>query len=99
MACRLFGAKPLPEPVLTYCQLDLWQQISVKFELKYKTFHSWKGICLAFSYMQAQFQRQIGIDWCSICQYSYLGFFFFASFQIEMIWTCNFDYEIFFYVK
>ena len=21
MACRLFGAKPLPEPVLTYCQL------------------------------------------------------------------------------
>ena len=24
------------------------------------------------------------------------GIFFFASFQIEMIWTCNFDYEIFF---
>ena len=22
MACRLFGAKPLPEPMLTYCQLD-----------------------------------------------------------------------------
>ena len=22
MACRLFGAKPLPEPMLAYCQLD-----------------------------------------------------------------------------
>ena len=22
MACRLFGAKPLPEPMLIYCQLD-----------------------------------------------------------------------------
>ena len=24
MACRLFGAKPLPEPMLTYCQLEFW---------------------------------------------------------------------------
>ena len=37
MACRLFGAKPLPEPMLTYCQLDPWEQTSVKFESKYKT--------------------------------------------------------------
>ena len=40
MACRLFGAKPLLEPMLAYCQLDPWEQISVKFESKYKTFHS-----------------------------------------------------------
>ena len=32
MACRLFGAKPLPEPILAYCQIDSWEQISVKFE-------------------------------------------------------------------
>ena len=38
MACRLFGAKPLPEPMLAYCQLDSWEQTSVKFESKYKTF-------------------------------------------------------------
>ena len=31
MACRLLGAKPLPEPMLANCQLDSWQQISVKF--------------------------------------------------------------------
>ena len=31
MACHLFGAKPLPEPTLTYCQLDPWEQTSVKF--------------------------------------------------------------------
>ena len=24
MACRLFGAKPLPETMLAYCQLDSW---------------------------------------------------------------------------
>ena len=28
MTCRLFGAKPLPEPMLTYCQVDSWEQIS-----------------------------------------------------------------------
>ena len=33
MACRLFGAKPSPEPMLAYCQLDSWLHISVKFEL------------------------------------------------------------------
>ena len=31
-ACRLFRAKPLPEPMLFYCQLDTWEQISVKFK-------------------------------------------------------------------
>ena len=29
MACRLFGAEPLPEPMLAYCQLDSWEQIPV----------------------------------------------------------------------
>ena len=28
MACRLFGAKPLSEPMLTYCQLYRWEQTS-----------------------------------------------------------------------
>ena len=32
MACRLLGAKPLPELMLTYCQLDPQEQSSVKFE-------------------------------------------------------------------
>ena len=34
MTCRLFGAKPLPEPMLNYCQLDHEEQTSVKFESK-----------------------------------------------------------------
>ena len=42
MARHLFGAKPLPEPMLPYCQLDPWEQTSVKFESRYNTFHSWK---------------------------------------------------------
>ena len=42
MACRLFGAKPLPEPMLAYCQLDSREQISVKFESEFCHFHSRK---------------------------------------------------------
>ena len=42
MACRLFGARPLPEPLLMYCQLDPQEQRknSEKFKSKYKTFYS-----------------------------------------------------------
>ena len=35
MACRLFGAKPLSEPMIPYCELSPWEHMSVKFELKY----------------------------------------------------------------
>ena len=42
MACRLCGAKPLTEPMLSYCKLDHWEQTSMKFESKYNTFHSCK---------------------------------------------------------
>ena len=44
MAWRLVGAKPLPEPMLAYCQLDSWEQISVKFEPELWHFHSRKCI-------------------------------------------------------
>ena len=36
MACRLWGARPLPEPMLTVCQLYLHEEILVKFELETK---------------------------------------------------------------
>ena len=38
MVCRLFGAKPLSEPMLEYCQFDPWQQASMKFQQKFNTF-------------------------------------------------------------
>ena len=44
MACRLFGTKLLPEPMLAYCQLDSWEQMSVKFEYEFYHFHSRKYI-------------------------------------------------------
>ena len=40
MACRLFGAKTLSKLMLEYCQLDPYEQTSVKFQSKYKTIHS-----------------------------------------------------------
>ena len=39
MACRLFGAKPLPEPMLAYYQLHSGEQISAKFQSEFCTFH------------------------------------------------------------
>ena len=44
MACCLFGANLLPEPMLAYCQLDSWEQISVKLESEFYHFHSRKCI-------------------------------------------------------
>ena len=38
MACCLFGAKPLSDPMLPYCQLDPKEQISVEFYSKIKNF-------------------------------------------------------------
>ena len=34
MACRLYGTKPLPEPVLIYCQLNPQEQSSVDIPSK-----------------------------------------------------------------
>ena len=45
MAWRLFGAMPLPEPMLGYYQLDSWEQVSVKFESEFYHSHSRKCIC------------------------------------------------------
>ena len=42
MACRLDGVKPLSEPMLDYCQLDPSEQTSMKFQSKFKHFHSRK---------------------------------------------------------
>ena len=44
MTCRLFGATPLPGPILTYCQLDPQEETSMKIELKYKAIHSLTGL-------------------------------------------------------
>ena len=36
MACSLFGATPLPESILPYCQLDPWKQMQTSVKLKKK---------------------------------------------------------------
>ena len=42
MACHLFTAKPLSEPLLSIVFLDQWAHISIKFVSKYNKFHSKK---------------------------------------------------------
>ena len=44
MACRLFGAKPLCEPMMVCCQLGNTEQISKKFYSKFKVKNSRKCI-------------------------------------------------------
>ena len=44
MPCHLLSANPIPKPMLACCQLDSWKQISVKYELEFYQFHSWKCI-------------------------------------------------------
>ena len=44
MACRLSGAKPLSQPMMTYYQLDPAEHISIKYHLKSISFHSREGI-------------------------------------------------------
>ena len=45
MDCRLEGAKPFSEPMLTYCQLDHMEHISMEFHLKFKYSQSWNCVC------------------------------------------------------
>ena len=40
MTRQLFGAKPLPEPMFTYGQLDPQQQIPINIECKNVKLHS-----------------------------------------------------------
>ena len=44
MACHLFCTKPISEPMLAYCQLDPWEQFSVKFLSKFRHFRSRKAV-------------------------------------------------------
>ena len=39
MACHLFCTKRLSEPMMTYCQLDPKEHISMKYFSKFKIFH------------------------------------------------------------
>ena len=39
MHCRLFGDNPLSEPMMVYFQLDPKEHISMKFYLKFRSFH------------------------------------------------------------
>ena len=63
MAWCLFGAKPLSKPMLGYCQLDPWEQTSVKFYLKYKAFLPPKYIWKYFCKMAAILSRGLWVRW------------------------------------
>ena len=60
MVCRLFGARPLSEPMLEYCQLDPWEHKSVIFFIEVhiysiKKMHlemvsaKWRSFCLGIN--------------------------------------------------
>ena len=62
MACCLFGAKSLPEPVLDYHQLESWEQISVLIGIpsfSFKKMH----LKMLFAKMAAIFSRWRWFNW------------------------------------
>ena len=92
MGCRLFGAKPLPEPwMLAYCQLTPENKILVKIESEFHHFHSrkciwncrlpkWWPLCLAYRYQQCQ------VEYCCThpCQINV-----FITFSMTLLFTHN----------
>ena len=79
MACRLIGAKPLPTPMLTYCQLDSWGHYSVKFESEFYHFQSrkcnwkchlpkWRPFCPGGDELKDLFWKSLAVSnpWISL---------------------------------
>ena len=58
-----FGAKPLPQPMLIYCQSNPYEQTLVRFESKYNNFHSRKWI---WKYHQRNGGRSVSTSVCSV---------------------------------
>ena len=55
MACRLFGAKPLSEPMLPYCQLDSSEILFKIQKFSFQEMHvkmlssKWRPFCLGLN--------------------------------------------------
>ena len=48
MICRLFDAKPYPESILTYCQLNLGEENAIKFNQNKRVFLQENTIKMSF---------------------------------------------------
>ena len=104
MACRLFSAKPLLETILLYCQLDSWEQVSVKFEPEFYHFHSRKCIwkcrlpksqpfCPGGNESPHQPWGTWSTDWSSSRPCSATTLIHYTLFYISLIKTGNFGRE------
>ena len=63
MACRLFGAKPLPEPMLACCQLYSREHISVKYKTGYIIFIQENAIENVVCRNDGHFVQGVGWGW------------------------------------
>ena len=78
MNCHVFGARP-SEPIEVYCEINHWNQISVKIILKHNTFHSTKWLwkcCL---------QNSSFFISASVCQKLYISRLFYPDIYIKKI--------------
>ena len=58
----MFSTNILPEPIMTYCQLDLSERTSVKFESKFKHFHRGKCVAIDVYKMHTILSRFQGVN-------------------------------------
>ena len=65
MVCCPFGAKPLPEPMLAYCKVGTWEQISVElFETgKFYHFYSKMHLKLSSAKMANSLSKGRRVNW------------------------------------
>ena len=88
MACRLLDTKPLPEPMLIYCQLEPSGQLSMKIESQFLHFHSricvWK-CCLRNGSHLVQ-GRWVNIQSATSANMSHTPL---TALQPHSLWLCN----------
>ena len=89
ITCRLFSAKPLHESMLTYCQLDPEEYISMKLYLKFESFH-WQKCVSKCLQNGSHFVWAVGSRWANPDE------FFSPSHQHGWYWLYLMSYWVMF---
>ena len=87
MTCHLFGVKPFPEPMVTYCSLDIWINCMKVYDISHLLPISdmW---CLVALWMPSHFMNQCRhiVQWTSLNKL-YVSIWY-KSF-IAYVWHCR----------
>ena len=89
MACRLFGATILSEPMLPYCQFDTKEHYSVKFYLKFVFIHGnalENAVCEMAAILCLPQCVKTGVSLCYLHPFSYSRQNMWITYKGKLIW-------------